>query len=189
DRPRRNRRTLGRAVLPWAVGRDRRTRHARVPRRRRARSRAPRSRRGCSGDLWRPRAPILGDGARRAAVGVPADGGGAADRARARGTARLRPRRVRLRRARVPRGLDGPDAVMAVTAWDELPVVVTVAPTGAEVTRADNPALPHSPAEIAADAIASAEAGAAVCLLHVRADDGTPSSLRELFAVAIERIC
>ena len=68
--------------------------------------------------------------------------------------------------------------MIAVTAWDELPVVVTVAPTGAEVTRADNPALPHSPAEIAADVIASAEAGAAVCHLHVREDDGSPSSRR-----------
>jgi 3-keto-5-aminohexanoate cleavage enzyme len=77
---------------------------------------------------------------------------------------------------------------MAVAAWDELPVVVTVAPTGAEVTRADNPALPHTPAEIAADVIACAEAGAAVCHLHVREDDGTPSSRRELFAEAIERI-
>ena len=78
--------------------------------------------------------------------------------------------------------------MIAVTAWDELPVVVTVAPTGAEVTRADNPALPHSPAEIAADVIASAEAGAAVCHLHVREDDGSPSSRRELFAEAIESI-
>ena len=77
---------------------------------------------------------------------------------------------------------------MAVSAWDELPVVVTVAPTGAEVTRDDNPALPHTPAEIAADVIASAEAGAAVCHLHVREDDGSPSSRRELFAEAIERI-
>jgi 3-keto-5-aminohexanoate cleavage enzyme len=73
-------------------------------------------------------------------------------------------------------------------AWDELPVVVTVAPTGAEVTRADNPALPHTPAEIAADVIACAEAGAAVCHLHVREDDGAPSSRRELFAETIERI-
>ncbi len=46
--------------------------------------------------------------------------------------------------------------------WDELPVVVTVAPTGAEVARADNPALPHTPAEIASDAAPCAEAGAAV---------------------------
>lgn len=37
--------------------------------------------------------------------------------------------------------------------WDELPVVVTVAPVGAEVARADNPALPHAPAEIAADVV------------------------------------
>src|SRR5436189_3985363 len=72
--------------------------------------------------------------------------------------------------------------------WDELPVVITVAPTGAEVTRADNPALPHTPAEIAADVIACAEAGAAVCHLHVREDDGAPSSRRELFTETIERI-
>jgi 3-keto-5-aminohexanoate cleavage enzyme len=77
---------------------------------------------------------------------------------------------------------------MAASAWDELPVVVTVAPTGAEVTRTDNPALPHTPAELAADAIASAEAGAAVCHLHVREDDGSPSSRRELFTEVIERI-
>ena len=62
--------------------------------------------------------------------------------------------------------------------WDELPVVVTVAPTGAEVTRADNPALPHTPAEIAADVAACAEAGAAVCHLHVREEDGSPSGRR-----------
>ena len=72
--------------------------------------------------------------------------------------------------------------------WDELPVVVTVAPTGAEVTRADNPALPHTPNEIAADVIACAEAGAAVCHLHVREEDGSPSSRPELFAETIERI-
>lgn len=72
--------------------------------------------------------------------------------------------------------------------WDELPVVVTVAPTGAEVTRADNPALPHTPAEIAADIAACAEAGAAVGHLHVREEDGSPSSRPELFAEAIELI-
>lgn len=72
--------------------------------------------------------------------------------------------------------------------WDELPVVVTVAPTGAEVTRADNPALPHTPAEIAADVVACAEAGAAVCHLHVREEDGSPSSRSELFEEAIELI-
>lgn len=72
--------------------------------------------------------------------------------------------------------------------WDELPVVVTVAPVGAEVTRADNPALPHTPAEIAADVAACAEAGASVCHLHVREEDGAPSSRRELFEEAIALI-
>jgi 3-keto-5-aminohexanoate cleavage enzyme len=78
--------------------------------------------------------------------------------------------------------------VTAAPAWDERPVVVTVAPTGAEVTRADNPALPHTPAEIADDVVACAEAGASVCHLHVREKDGSPSSRRELFVEAIERI-
>ncbi len=73
-------------------------------------------------------------------------------------------------------------------AWDAKPVVITVAPTGAEVTRDDNPALPHTPAEIASDALACAEAGAAVVHLHVREEDGTPSSRPELFAETIERI-
>jgi 3-keto-5-aminohexanoate cleavage enzyme len=72
--------------------------------------------------------------------------------------------------------------------WDELPVVVTVAPTGAEVTRADNPALPHMPAEIAADVGACAEAGASVCHLHAREEDGSPSSRRELFEETITLI-
>ena len=35
-------------------------------------------------------------------------------------------------------------------AWDAKPVVITVAPTGAEVTRDDNPALPHTPTEMCA---------------------------------------
>jgi 3-keto-5-aminohexanoate cleavage enzyme len=78
--------------------------------------------------------------------------------------------------------------VTTARVWDELPVVITVAPTGAEVTRADNPALPHTPDEIAAAVIACDEAGAAVCHLHVREEDGSPSSRRELFAEAIERI-
>jgi 3-keto-5-aminohexanoate cleavage enzyme len=69
--------------------------------------------------------------------------------------------------------------------WDDNPVIITVAPVGAEVTRADNPALPHTPAEIAADTIACAEAGATVVHLHAREADGTPSSRPELFAQTI----
>lgn len=64
--------------------------------------------------------------------------------------------------------------------------MVTVAPVGAEVTRADNPALPHTPAEIAADVEACAAAEASVCHLHVREEDGSPSGRRELFEEARE---
>jgi 3-keto-5-aminohexanoate cleavage enzyme len=84
--------------------------------------------------------------------------------------------------------MDGADAVTTAHAWDNLPVVITVAPTGAEVTRTDNPALPHTPAEIAEHVLACAEVGASVCHLHVREEDGSPSSRGELFVEAVERI-
>jgi uncharacterized protein (DUF849 family) len=72
--------------------------------------------------------------------------------------------------------------------WDAQPVVITVAPTGAEVTRKDNPALPQTLAEIAADVVACAQAGAAVAHLHVREQDGAPSSRPGLFAETIALI-
>ncbi len=72
--------------------------------------------------------------------------------------------------------------------WNDEPVTITVAPCGAEVTRAHNPALPHTPEEIARDAIASAEAGATIVHIHVRESDGTPSARTELFADVIERV-
>lgn len=72
--------------------------------------------------------------------------------------------------------------------WNDEPVAITVAPTGAEVTRADNPAVPYTPREIADEARASAQAGAAIVHLHVREPDGTPSGRPELFSEAIEAI-
>ncbi len=72
--------------------------------------------------------------------------------------------------------------------WAEHPVVIVVAPTGAEVTREHNPAVPYTPAEIAADVAACCEAGAAVAHLHVREDDGTPSASAELFRRTVDGI-
>src|SRR5687768_11804348 len=46
--------------------------------------------------------------------------------------------------------------------WDQSPVIVVVAPTGAEVTRAQQPALPHTPGEIAAEVHRAVTAGASV---------------------------
>lgn len=70
--------------------------------------------------------------------------------------------------------------------WNASPVVITVAPTGAEVTRDQAPALPHTPEEIARESIASAAAGAAMVHLHMREPDGTPSSDPELFERTIQ---
>ena len=58
----------------------------------------------------------------------------------------------------------------------EVPLIITVAPTGAEVTREQNPHVPYTPEEIAEEVQRSFEAGAAMCHLHVRKMDGTPSA-------------
>jgi 3-keto-5-aminohexanoate cleavage enzyme len=73
-------------------------------------------------------------------------------------------------------------------AWNSDPVVVTVAVTGADVFRENNPNIPYTTKEIADSAIGAAEAGATVAHLHVREDDGTPSGRPELFVDVIERI-
>ena len=53
--------------------------------------------------------------------------------------------------------------------------MITVAPCGAETTREHNPAVPFTPAEIAAEARRSFEAGARMIHVHARWDDGTPT--------------
>jgi len=72
--------------------------------------------------------------------------------------------------------------------WDEYPVIVTVAPVGAEVTRENHPGVPYTPQEIAAASIEAVKAGAAVVHLHVREPDGTPSGNPELFSETIQLI-
>jgi uncharacterized protein (DUF849 family) len=54
------------------------------------------------------------------------------------------------------------------------PLIISVAMTGAVPTKIDNPNLPMTPSEIAADALACADAGATVFHLHVRDDDEKP---------------
>ena len=45
---------------------------------------------------------------------------------------------------------------------------IAVAPNGARRTKADHPRLPMTPAEIAREAAAAREAGAAMLHLHIR---------------------
>jgi 3-keto-5-aminohexanoate cleavage enzyme len=72
--------------------------------------------------------------------------------------------------------------------WNSRPVVLTVAVTGADVFRENNPNIPYTTAEIADSSIEAAGAGATVVHLHVREDDGTPSGRPELFKDVMERI-
>jgi 3-keto-5-aminohexanoate cleavage enzyme len=60
--------------------------------------------------------------------------------------------------------------------WSTEPVVITVAPTGAEVTREDNPNVPYTPEEIAEEVARSAGEGASVVHIHARTDDGRPTT-------------
>jgi 3-keto-5-aminohexanoate cleavage enzyme len=75
-----------------------------------------------------------------------------------------------------------------MSAWNSRPAVLTVAVTGADVFRENNPNLPYTTAEIADSSIEAGEAGATVVHLHVREDDGTPSGRPELFVDVVGRI-
>ncbi|MEW5849200.1 MAG: 3-keto-5-aminohexanoate cleavage protein [Myxococcota bacterium] len=68
------------------------------------------------------------------------------------------------------------------------PLVITAALVGAETTRAQNPHLPITPEEIAADAIRCWQAGASMVHLHMRNPDGSPSQSPELFKQTVRLI-
>jgi 3-keto-5-aminohexanoate cleavage enzyme len=60
--------------------------------------------------------------------------------------------------------------------WSADPVVITVAPTGAEVTREQQPNLPITPREIADEVVRAAGEGAWLVHIHARRDDGRPTT-------------
>ncbi len=66
-----------------------------------------------------------------------------------------------------------------------VPLVVTVAPTGADTGRDRTPHVPFTAEEIAAEAAASATAGATVIHIHVRDRDGRPSMDLGLYRDAV----
>jgi len=68
-------------------------------------------------------------------------------------------------------------------------LIITAAVTGSGPSRAQNPNLPHTPAEIAAEALRCWRAGAAVVHVHVRdPETGAPDFRRDLFGEVVERI-
>ena len=68
------------------------------------------------------------------------------------------------------------------------PLIITVAPTGAETMREDNPNLPLTPVEIAEEAANCREAGASMMHLHARLPDGTPTQSKEVYEEIVAEV-
>lgn len=68
------------------------------------------------------------------------------------------------------------------------PLIITAAICGAEVMKRDNPAVPYTTTELAAEAERCFREGARVIHLHVRRPDGTPTQDKEVFREAMEAI-
>ena len=67
-------------------------------------------------------------------------------------------------------------------------LIITAAICGAEVTKANNPAVPYTVEEMVREAKLAYEAGAAIIHVHVRTDDGTPTQDRERFREVMDAI-
>lgn len=61
-------------------------------------------------------------------------------------------------------------------------LIITVAVTGAEVTREQQPNLPITPDEIADDVYKCWKAGASIAHIHARMPDGTPTQSKEVYS-------
>src|SRR5438270_3880785 len=68
------------------------------------------------------------------------------------------------------------------------PCIITVAITGSVPGKKDNPAVPIAASEQVESTQAAFEAGATLVHLHVRNDDGTPTSAPERFALVLDGI-
>lgn len=68
------------------------------------------------------------------------------------------------------------------------PLMITVAPVGAEVTREQNPNLPLTPEEIAEECYRAWNEGASIAHIHARGEGGDPTQSAEVYAEIIERI-
>ena len=67
-------------------------------------------------------------------------------------------------------------------------MIITVAQTGALVTKSMNPNLPEQPEEIAESAYACYQEGAAICHIHGRDKEGRPTGSKEVFQDIHDRI-
>ena len=68
------------------------------------------------------------------------------------------------------------------------PLVIQVAPTGSFIRREDNPNQAYTPEEVAQQVKGACDAGASMCHLHVRDEDGIPDQQPETYARTIDLI-
>ena len=68
------------------------------------------------------------------------------------------------------------------------PVIIAVAPCGARAMKRDNPAMPYTPAEIAAEILRAVDAGAALAHVHARRPDGAPTQNVDAFREIVQRV-
>ena len=68
------------------------------------------------------------------------------------------------------------------------PLIVNAAVTGMVPTKADNPNVPITPAEIAEDVSRCVAAGASIVHLHARDEDGQPTYRGDVYAEIIARV-
>ncbi len=69
------------------------------------------------------------------------------------------------------------------------PTILTCSVVGAQPLRKDNPAIPYSPAEIAAQVLEAAQAGASIAHIHVRdPETGSPSMEVKHYREVVERV-
>lgn len=77
--------------------------------------------------------------------------------------------------------------VEAIDTLDK-PLVIEVAPTGSFLRRDVNPNQPYTPDEVAQQVIGAMDAGASMCHLHVRNEEGIPDQRPETYAQTIDLI-
>ncbi|MEM7653568.1 MAG: 3-keto-5-aminohexanoate cleavage protein, partial [Pseudomonadota bacterium] len=65
------------------------------------------------------------------------------------------------------------------------PLIIAVAPNGARKVKSDHPAIPLTPAELAREAAACADAGASMVHLHVRDANGGHTLDADLYKAAL----
>jgi 3-oxoadipate:acetyl-CoA acetyltransferase len=75
-----------------------------------------------------------------------------------------------------------------VSVVEPQPLIVNAALTGMVPTKADNPNVPVTPAEIAADAERCHAAGAAIVHVHARDDEGRPTYRADVYAEIIAAV-